>query len=31
MSLKSITEIVLHIESFKNIDLTKRGVYRVHF
>ena len=31
MSLKAIVEFILHVESFKNIDLFHQGLYQLRF
>ena len=31
MSLRAVTEIVVHLESFRNIDLFYQGLYYIRF
>lgn len=30
MALKAILEVVLHLDSFRNVDLTRQGLYQIH-
>ncbi len=31
MTFKAVLDIALHLESFRNIDLTQQGVYQLRF